>query len=59
MEMGCLLWRWRDLSIVSGFKKLFDEEGIEYKTNCEVLNINHDNKRIKTVETLKEIWMLI
>ena len=30
---------------------MFDEEGIEYKTNCEVLNINHDNKRIKTVET--------
>ena len=53
-----LEWKWGvyygdggTRSIVSGFKKLFDEEGIEYKTNCEVLNINHDNKRIKTVET--------
>ena len=53
-----LEWKWGvyygdggTRSIVSGFKKLFDEEGIEYKTNCEVLNVNHDNKRIKTVET--------
>ena len=53
-----LEWKWGvyygdggTRSIVSGFKKLFDEEGIDYKTNCEVLNINHDNKRIKTVET--------
>ena len=53
-----LEWKWGvyygdggTRSIVNGFERLFKEEGIDYKTNCEVLNIHHHNNRIKTIET--------
>jgi len=55
-----LEWKWGvyygeggTRSIVNGFERLFTEEGIDYKTNCEVLNIHHKNNHIKTIETTK------
>tara|TARA_B100000035_G_scaffold301100_1_gene297352 strand:- start:4567 stop:6036 length:1470 start_codon:yes stop_codon:yes gene_type:complete len=53
-----LEWKWGvyygdggTRSIVNGFQRLFDEEGIEYRTNCEVTKIHHKDSIIKNIET--------